>query len=85
VLTDPEFVVAQEAAIGELDAQGIWRPEQHVLNRVAQRLGSGTLPFEVTDDFVVYAWDQDDEVCEDNIRFSAGPEALTELARKGLI
>ena len=85
VLTDPEFVEAQEAALEELDARGIWWQQQYVLNRVAQRLGSGTLPFEVTDDFVVYAWDPDDETREENIRFSAGPEALAELERKGLI
>jgi len=85
VLTDPEFVEAQEAVLEELDAQGIWWQQQYVLNRVAQRLGSGTMPFEVTDDFIVYAWDQDDEALEANIRFSARPEALAELERKGLI
>jgi hypothetical protein len=85
VFTDPEFVEAQEAAIEELDAQGIWDPQRYVLNRVAQRLGSGTMPFEVTDDFVVYDYDEDDVACEENIRFSAGPEALAELERNGLI
>jgi hypothetical protein len=85
VFTDPEFVEAQEAVLEELDAQGIWWQQQYVLNRVAQRLGSGTMPFEVTDDFIVYAWDRDDEAREENIRFSAGPEALAELERKGLI
>jgi hypothetical protein len=64
-------------------AQGIWWQQQYVLNRVAQRLDSGTMPFEVTDDFIVYAWDQDDEALEASIRFSARPEALAELERKG--
>jgi hypothetical protein len=85
VLTDPKFVEAQDAVLEELAAQGIWWHQRYLHNRVAQRLGSGTMPFEVTADFIVYAWDQDDEALEENIRFSARPETLAELERKGLI
>jgi hypothetical protein len=84
VLTDDDFVAAQQAVYRELEDTGT-NAQQYVLNRVAQRLAVQGMPFPVTDDFVAYAFDEDDERCDENIRFSAGLHALAELQRKGLI
>jgi hypothetical protein len=80
VLTDDAFVAAQEAAT----KKGIWDPQRYVLNRVAARLQAAEQPFAVTDDFVAYAYTTDDEVLEENVRFSASPAAVAAIERKGL-
>jgi hypothetical protein len=59
-------------------------PQHHVLNRVAARAAAEHPLRAVTDDFVVYAFDEDfgDNLVA-NIRFSASPDALKRLEAKG--
>ena len=85
LFTDDEFLAVQECALAELPARGIWNPLRYVLNRVAARLSASLMPFEVTDDFVAFFYDEEDNVRDANIRFSASPDALATIEQKRLL
>jgi hypothetical protein len=61
-------------------------PQRYVLNRVAARVATEHPLRAVTDDFVVYAFDEDfGEDLVANIRFSASRDAVRRLEAKGLL
>lgn len=83
---DSEFVEAQEVARQELQAEGYVEFARHVLRLAARRLAAESLVHPVTDDFVVYGFDDRfDEGLVEDIQFSGSPQALAILTRKGLL
>jgi hypothetical protein len=86
---DPGFAAAQAevweppgAAWDQLGEE----PQRYVLNRVAARVGAEHPLRAMTDDFAVYAFDEDfGEYLVANIRFSASPDAVRRLEAKGLL
>jgi hypothetical protein len=86
---DPDFAAAQAEVwtpSGSAWDQLGEEPQRYVLNRVAARVGAEHPLRAVTDDFVVYAFDEDfGEDLVANIRFSASPDAVRRLEAKGLL
>jgi hypothetical protein len=83
---DPEFAASEERARETLRARGVWDPQRYLLNRIARRLAERPPPWRVTDDFVVFCFDEGfgDELLE-NLRFSASAEAAARLTDRGLL
>lgn len=82
----PSFVAAEDRARATLESRGIWDPAGFILNQVARLIGEAPPKFPRTDDFVVFAFDEDfDLQLRQNIEYSSTDEALLKLEAKGLL
>lgn len=84
--TSEAFAAAEAEARAELFERGIEDPQRYVYNRVAAKLDPARLEFPVTEDFIAFVFDGPDHLeTDENMRFSASPEALSLLKSKRLL
>ena len=81
-----DFATAEARVQATLLERGIENPQRFVYNRVAAKLDPTHLTFPVTEDFIAFVFDGPDHLeTAENIQFSASPQAVALLARKGLL